>query len=136
MLAAGRAAGWCLLLGASLTSLHAQVDSDPNDMVGTIEWNNSAGPVRDFLLQSLNHPPAAIHPGGFGVFNMTATPTIPGFSVNSGNVYGTGDGASTPYGLRVQGVDASVPPVPGVVYRVQVTASTPDGATYVFAPQN
>src|SRR5437899_2729281 len=104
-LAAGRAGVACLLLCGSFIEARAQVVSDPNDMGGFIEWNNPAGPVRDFLLNSLNHSGL---PGGFGVFDLTATPTVPGSSVDTGYVGGTGSDPSTrTYGIRVQGRDDS-----------------------------
>lgn len=123
-----------LLIGGGLTGAHAQtIEGNPNDIIGTINWNNPAGPVRSFLLDSLNPTTPSTIPGGFGSWFASANGG--GFSASSGGyTAGTGvDGATTPYGIRVQGIShPSLGSVPGVVHTVSVTAGMGDGNYYYF----
>ena len=94
-----------LVLCGSFTNSRAQAVDNSNDIVGAISWTNPAGQVRNFLLQSFI-PPLNGHPGGFDRWHADAVGG--GLHASSlGLINGTGDGATTPYGIRVQGVSST-----------------------------
>ena len=118
-LAAGWAAVCFLLLFGSFTAARGQAISDPNQIVGIIEWNNPPGPVKTFLNTPVNGMGggslSASQFGGVGFSASTLVADDPSF-------------LSAPYTITVQsGVS------PGIQYDVTPQMALLNGHSYYFA---
>jgi len=108
-----------LLLGGGFTGARAQVISDPNQITGTIRWNNSPGPVLAFLMTA-------------GFVTLPNSCFIAADEVSSGPNHATtlftaATRVSTPYVITVQAADS-----PGIRYDVSPTVGVING-NYTFA---
>ena len=124
---ASLAAGWAgvlfLLLCGSVTGARAQGLSNPNQIYGTIKFNNPAGPVLNYLNSG--------HGLGGGI--ISAAQVGGGFS-SSTSVADDPSQLSAPYVITVQAGDPSGnPPVPAIPYNVTPVMNV-DGSSYYFAP--